>query len=182
MGERGNSLGNTMYSFYLSNFHLLSTYYEPAALLAIFAHHQGWPHCQSNSVLGWSLQPLPRSFHKARGRREEASYIYAAAGEHSKSTYLARQVEIGMVGQTDRCGLTGLGSVVDHKLPTIQRVSHPDFQLSRVTFLTIWTDPRELNAIWQHLRGPEDLEKSVFEAVQSLQFRAKCHVSIFKAS
>lgn len=87
-----------------------------------------------------------------------------------------------MVGQIDWCGPTGLGSVVDHKLPTVQRVRHPDFQLPRVAFLTIWTDPRELDAIWQHLRGPEDLEKKVFKAVKSLQSQPEGHVPIFKAS
>jgi hypothetical protein len=70
-----------------------------------------------------------------------------------------------MVGQINWSGLAGLCSVVDYKLPTIQGICHPDFQLSRVAFLTIWTDSKELDAIGQHLRGPEDLGRNVWRCL-----------------
>lgn len=66
-----------------------------------------------------------------------------------------------MVGEINWSGLAALGSVVDYKLSAIQGICHPDFQLSRVAFLTIWTDSRELDAVGQHLRSPEDLGRDV---------------------
>jgi hypothetical protein len=60
----------------------------------------------------------PPFIHEARQLQQE---------RRTKSTYLACQVEIRMVGQIDWCGLTGLSSVVDDKLSTIQGVCHPDF-------------------------------------------------------
>lgn len=91
-------------------------------------------------------------------------YAWSYHGRSSKHTYLACQVEIRMVRQINRCGPTGLRSVVDHELPTIQGVRHPDLQLPGVAFFAIWTDPGKLDTIWQHLRRPEDLEKKCFHS------------------
>lgn len=119
---------------------------------------------QSNFLLGWSLQLLPQVIPQTTGQERRGRLHMAPPESRGKVTYLACQVEIRMVGQADWCGLTGLSSIVDHELPTVQRVCYPDFQLPRVTFLAIWTDPRELDAIWQHLRGPEDLGKKCVQS------------------
>ena len=60
-------------------------------------------------------------------------------------------------GQINWSGLGVLCSVVDYKLSIIQGISHPDFQRSRVAFLTIWADSREMDAFREHLSGPGDL-------------------------
>lgn len=41
---------------------------------------QGWPHCQSNSILSFSSL-LPRSFHKAHCRGKEKMTLYTIAGK-----------------------------------------------------------------------------------------------------
>jgi len=63
-----------------------------------------------------------------------------------------------MVCQVDGCGLAGLGSIVDGQLPAAERVGHPDFQVTRVAFLTIRADPEEADSIREDLGAPEYLQ------------------------
>lgn len=63
-----------------------------------------------------------------------------------------------MVCQVDGCRLAGLGSIVDGQLPAAECVGHPDFQVTRVAFLTIRAKTEEADAIWEDLGAPENLQ------------------------
>lgn len=76
----------------------------------------------------------------------------------SPHTYLPCQVEVCVVCQADGGCLAGLGLVVDGQLPATKGVGHPDFQVTRVAFLTVRAEPEEADAIWEHLGAPENLQ------------------------
>lgn len=82
----------------------------------------------------------------------------AQCGVHLPTPYLPCQVEVGVVSQADGGCLAGLGLVVDGQLPASEGVGDPDFQVTRVAFLTVGAEPEEADAIWEHLGAPENLQ------------------------
>lgn len=76
----------------------------------------------------------------------------------SPHAHLPCEVEVRMVCQVDGCCLAGMSSVVDGKLPATEGIGHPDFQVTRVAFLTIRAKPEEADTIREDLGAPENLQ------------------------